>query len=147
MGSSPAGIKWLTITGHCFYTITIIQWLIGIHTCYLYLNFVCAFRFITYLPQIKILLHFGNVVEMEKDFSVVSAVTPFTISVTIVVAGTLFLIVYDMIRWWKENKRKKMNTLPTKLIPYKKFVHTLREHKEVYSYKSSIQYLYCIYLF
>lgn len=94
-------------------------------------NFVFI-RFITYLPQIKVSLHFGNVVEMEKDFIMVSAVTPFTMSVTIVVAGTLFLIIYDMIRWWKENKRRKLNVSLTRLIPYKKFVHTLREHKEVY---------------
>lgn len=87
-------------------------------------------RFITYLPQIKVLLHFGNVVELEKDFIIASAVTPFTVSVTIVVAGTLFFIIYDVVRWWK---RRKLIVSPIKLVPFtnKKFVHTLREHKEV----------------
>lgn len=67
---------------------------------------------------------------MDKDFTIVSAITPFTVAVIIVVAGTLFLIVYDMMRWWKEFNRRKLP--PTKPIPYKKFVHTLREHKEVH---------------
>lgn len=68
---------------------------------------------------------------MEKDFIIASFITPFTVSVTIVVAGTLFLVVYDILRWRKENKKRKLNVSPTKPVPFKKFVHTLREHKEV----------------
>lgn len=98
-----------------------------------YVIFSVYCRFITYLPQIKVSLHFGNVVELENDFIIVSAVTPFTVSVSIVVAGTLFLIIYDVVRWWK--KSKKLMISPIKTVPYininKKFVHTLREHKEV----------------
>ena len=89
------------------------------------------FRFITYLPQIKVLLHFGNVVEMEQDFIITSVFTPFTMSVTVVVAGTLFLIIYDMIRWWRERRRKPIDPPAARPVPYKKYVYTLREHKEV----------------
>ena len=97
-----------------------------------YVIFSIYCRFITYLPQIKVSLHFGNVVELENDFIIASAVTPFTVSVSIVVAGTLFLIIYDVVRWWK--KSKKLMISPIKTVPYinKKFVHTLREHKEVF---------------
>ena len=78
--------------------------------------------------------------ELEKDFIIRSAVTPFTVSVTIVVAGTLFLIIYDVVRWWK---RRKLIDSPTKLAPFinKKFVHTLREHKEVHMRSSTVHYL------
>ena len=78
----------------------------------------------------KILLHFGNVIEMEKDFIITPFFTPFTISVTIVVVGTLFLLIYDMLRWWREKRIKPIDP-PVRLLPYKKFVHTLREHREV----------------
>jgi len=67
---------------------------------------------------------------MEKDFFITSVFTPFTISVTIVVMGTLFLLIYDMLRWWREKRIKPVDP-PARPLPYKKFVHTLREHREV----------------
>ena len=84
---------------------------------------------------------------MEKDFIITSVFTPFTISVMVVVAGTLFLIIYDMIRWWRERRRKPIDP-PARPIPYKKYVHTLREHKEVcevsgYPYSTCTGYM-CI---
>ncbi|XP_065912722.1 sterol regulatory element-binding protein cleavage-activating protein-like [Dysidea avara] len=92
-------------------------------------NYSVVNRFITYLPQIKILLHFGDVTELKDEFSVLN-ISPFTLSVAIVVAGTVFLIVYDILRWWKERKRKqRLFVMPSKQNT-SKLVTTLRGHKE-----------------
>jgi len=67
---------------------------------------------------------------MEDEFSILN-ISPFTLSVVTVVAGTLFLIVYDILRWWKERKRKqRLFVIPSKQN-ISKLVSTLRGHKEV----------------
>jgi len=67
---------------------------------------------------------------MEDEFSFLN-ISPFAFSVATVVAGTFFLIVYDILRWWKERKRKqKLLVMPSKQN-ISKLVTTLRGHKEV----------------
>ena len=67
---------------------------------------------------------------MEDDINFLN-ISPFALSVATVVAGTIFLIVYDILRWWRERKRKqKLLVMPSKQN-ISKLVTTLRGHKEV----------------